>query len=73
MDPSRTEKYIEEMINDMKETWGIPEGTAMRLLKKFDWIKDKALNSLTEECNLETMEIICEKQQEVMSLFLLCY
>lgn len=68
MDTPRTEKYIDEMVNDLRDTWGIPDGVALRLLKKFAWEKNKALNSITEECNLDTMEIIEHGTQEEVFL-----
>jgi hypothetical protein len=57
MDPGRTEKYIEELVNDLRDTWGVTESIAYRLLKKFAWDKEKANNNLTEDGNLDTLEI----------------
>ncbi len=57
MDPHRTEKYIEELVNDLRDTWGVTESTAFRLLKKFQWDKEKASSNLTEGDNLETLEV----------------
>ena len=63
MDPHRTEKYIEELVNDLKETWGVTESTAFRLLKKFQWDKEKASSHLTEDDNLDTLEVGGNSQQ----------
>jgi ariadne-1 len=57
MDPHRTEKYIEELVNDLRDTWGVTESTAFRLLKKFQWDKEKASSNLTEGDNLDSMEV----------------
>jgi len=64
MDPARTEKYIEELVNDLRDTWGVSESTAYRLLKKFAWDKDRTSNNLTEDGNLDTLEIESSQQPE---------
>ena len=67
MDPTRTEKYIDELVNDLRDTWGVSESTAYRLLKKFAWDKEKASNNLTEDGNLDTLEI--ESSQQPTEVF----
>jgi len=63
MDPHRTEKYIEELVNDLRDTWGVTESTAFRLLKKFAWDKEKVSSNLTEDDNLDTLEVGGNSQQ----------
>jgi len=64
MDIQRTEKYINEMINELINEWGVSESFALRLLKKFSWNKDKALTHLTEDGNFEMMDTHVARQEK---------
>ena len=62
MDLAQTEKYIQDLVNDLIDTWGIPESTVFRLLKKYEWDQVKASDNLAEQADTETLEY--EKNSE---------
>ena len=65
LDLAQTEKYIQDLVNDLIETWGIPESAAIRLLKKFEWDRVKASDNLAEGTNLE----ICETKNSSQEVY----
>jgi len=68
MDIPRTEKYINDMINELINEWGISESFALKLLKKFSWNKEKALTHLTEDGNFEMMDTHVSSQEKTVYL-----
>jgi len=70
MDYSRTEKYVNDLVKELTEGWGVSEAFALKILKKFNWNKEKALSHLTEDGNFEMMEVKKDKNsKEVYTLF----
>ena len=67
MDLNQAEKYMRELINDLIETWGVTESTALRLLKRFDWDPEEANKNVTENGNIDTSDFK-NNSQEVFSL-----
>ena len=68
MDIQRTEKYLNDMINELINEWGVSESFALRLLKKFSWNKDKALTHLTEDGNFEMMDTHVTRHDKTVCL-----
>ena len=67
MDLNQAEKYMRELINDLIETWGVTESTALRLLKRFDWDPEEANKNVTENGNIDTSDFK-NNSQEVFPL-----
>lgn len=45
------------MVNELQETWGVSEGFALKILRKYAWQKEKALDHLAEELNSYNAEV----------------
>lgn len=57
LDPTLTNKYIKDMVTELQETWGVSEGFALKILRKYAWQKEKALDHLAEELNSYNAEV----------------
>lgn len=66
LDNYRTEKYINDMFNELTDKWGISQSHAIKLLKKYNFNKERANRNLEEDAQFDMMDIpVNSKSKEV--------